>query len=227
MTTAVATRCFSSRCFRSACYLFTKSRLSSDTTSSSTASESQWTPGPDKPSTWWPPVPSVPGRRIVRMYPIRHRHRPRIVLVHEGCTNRPFYTIQIKSNLSGTKDQGIEQVGSWDPFPNKDHGEHLIALNLKRISYWIAKGAEPSTKVAELLGLAGFLPVHPRTYLAAHRARVATQAFLERQRNEANMSTEETSDLDSEKPGEDPEKRPDAVWRQGKKPPWWWYNGLY
>lgn len=39
--------------------------------------------------------PRQPGRRVARMYPVQFRHRPRIVLVREGCTNRPFFTIQV------------------------------------------------------------------------------------------------------------------------------------
>ncbi|CAH8456008.1 unnamed protein product [Dicrocoelium dendriticum] len=179
----------------------------------------------------WQHVPLVPGRRVVRMYPVLNRHRPRIVLVREGCTNRPFFTIQIKSNLAEAKQAGIEQVGSWDPFPNKDYGEQLVALNLKRISYWMAQGAEPSDKVAELLGLAGFLPVHPRSYLTAHRARLATTAFLERQKTKstelAKKTEAEENEVTTDNSGEmDVNDRPDSVWRHGNEPSHWWYWGV-
>ncbi|KAA3673194.1 small subunit ribosomal protein S16 [Paragonimus westermani] len=186
-------------------------------------------PGPDRTSSWWPHLPLCPGRRVVRMFPIRSRNRSRIVLVREGCTNRPFFTIQIRSNLSEAKAQGIEQVGSWDPFPNKDHGEQLIALNLERIAYWLGRGAEPSTRVAELLGLAGFLPVHPRSYLVAHRTRLATETFIRRQYDD-QKSEGETNEPDAvaeaNESKTDVTKRPDSVWRRGREPPWWWYIGL-
>lgn len=186
----------------------------------------------------WTHEPRQPGRRVARMYPVKFRHRPRIVLVREGCTNRPFFTIQIKSNLSETKAQGIEQVGSWDPFPNKIHGEELIALNLDRIFYWLARNAEPSTRVAELLGLAGVFPVHPRSYLVAHRARIATAAFIEQKKHDAASPTvadaaaskadvtEVEQDFDTKTTELDPKDRPDSVWRRGREPPWWWFNGL-
>lgn len=64
----------------------------------------------------------------------------------------------------------IEQVGVYDPIPNV-HNEKLASFNFERIQYWIAKGAQISTPVADLLGLAGFLPVHPRTYMRAWRNR--------------------------------------------------------
>lgn len=39
----------------------------------------------------------------------------------------------------------------------------------------MAKGAQLSKPVAELLGLVGFLPVHPRSYLRAWRNRRAKE----------------------------------------------------
>lgn len=45
----------------------------------------------------------------------------------------------------------IEQVGSYDPLPNK-YNEKLVSLNFERIRHWLANGAEVSTPVAELLG---------------------------------------------------------------------------
>lgn len=64
----------------------------------------------------------------------------------------------------------IEQVGIYDPIPNV-HNEKLVSFNFERIQYWLAKGAQISTPIADLLGLAGFLPVHPRTYMRAWRNR--------------------------------------------------------
>jgi len=61
-------------------------------------------------------------------------------------------------------------VGSFDPLPN-DYNERLVALNTERIRYWLGKGAHLSTPAAELLGIAGLLPIHPRTYMTAWRNR--------------------------------------------------------
>lgn len=66
----------------------------------------------------------------------------------------------------------IEQVGSYDPLPNATN-ERLVALNTERIRYWLGKGAHMSDPAAELLGIAGLLPVHPRTYMNAWRNRRA------------------------------------------------------
>ncbi|VEL31964.1 unnamed protein product, partial [Protopolystoma xenopodis] len=145
-----------------------------DSSKSMFGSQEHIEPGPSKPSTWWMHLPRS-GRKVLRMYPVRARHRWRIVLVREGCRNRIFFTIQVKSNLAECKTHGVEQLGSWDPYPNRDYGEQLIGLNVDRLIHWLGKGAEPSMKVAELLGLMGLYPIHPRSYLAAHRTRVAIE----------------------------------------------------
>nr|CAD7394848.1 unnamed protein product [Timema cristinae] len=75
----------------------------------------------------------------------------------------------------GQHTQCIEQIGSFDPLTNK-YNEKLVSLNFERIKYWIGHGAIPSTPVAELLGLAGFFPVHPRTYMTAWRNRRANES---------------------------------------------------
>lgn len=65
----------------------------------------------------------------------------------------------------------IEQVGSYDPCENK-HGQKLVAFNFERIQYWLGKGnVTVSTPVEQLLGLCGFFPIHPRTYMTAWRNR--------------------------------------------------------
>lgn len=46
-----------------------------------------------------------------------------------------------------------------------------MSFNYERIQYWLTKGAQVSKPVANLLGLAGFLPVHPKTYIRAWRNR--------------------------------------------------------
>lgn len=50
-----------------------------------------------------------------------------------------------------------------------------MSFNFERIQYWLAKGSHVSTPVGELLGLAGFFPVHPRTYMTAWRNRNAAK----------------------------------------------------
>lgn len=43
----------------------------------------------------------------------------------------------------------IEQVGSFDAMPNNKN-EKLVALNFKRIQYWLSQGAGLSDPVAQV-----------------------------------------------------------------------------
>nr|CAG4637524.1 EOG090X0KAD [Ceriodaphnia reticulata]SVE73331.1 EOG090X0KAD [Ceriodaphnia reticulata] len=93
-----------------------------------------------------------------------------IRLNRHGCTNRPFYHIVVQKTKDTQDGPVIEQVGSFDAMPNSQN-EKLVALNLERIQYWLAQGAGLSEPVAQLLGLSGFLPNHPRTIIEAWRNR--------------------------------------------------------
>lgn len=143
----------------------------------------------------------------------------------------------MKSSQAHGKDQGLEQLGCWDPFPNREHGEQLVGLNIERILYWIAQGAEPTERVAELLGLAGILPIHPHSRLVAHRTRIAVKKFLEENPPESTTATEaeakseegEEKTVDSgsrEEKTEDFTKRADYVWRKKNSGEHWWRHGL-
>ncbi|XP_067631504.1 small ribosomal subunit protein bS16m [Eurosta solidaginis] len=108
-----------------------------------------------------------PASGIGRFY--KHSAKS-IRFVREGCTNRPFYHIVVMERRKNQHQPVIEQVGTYDPMPNQ-RNERLVSFNFERIRYWLGHGAHMSTPAAELLGLAGFLPIHPRTYMTAWRNR--------------------------------------------------------
>ncbi|KAJ0171906.1 hypothetical protein K1T71_012669 [Dendrolimus kikuchii] len=92
------------------------------------------------------------------------------IMILTGCTNRPFYHISVTHRRRLNSQPVIEQLGSYDPMPNINN-EKLVALNLERLKYWLGQGAHVSNPVGELLGLSGFFPIHPRSYMAAWRNR--------------------------------------------------------
>ena len=47
----------------------------------------------------------------------------------------------------------------------------MVSLNYERIRHWLGSGAHITRPVAELLGVSGFLPVYPKTYMMAWRNR--------------------------------------------------------
>ena len=87
-----------------------------------------------------------------------------IRLLRQGCTNRPFFHIVVSPTSKGTKHEGLEQLGTYDPMVNK-HGETLCAMNFERIKHWIRKGAEPTKPVAQLLGKILLVNYFPRIVL--------------------------------------------------------------
>lgn len=98
----------------------------------------------------------------------------------------------------------VEQLGSYDPLPN-EHNEKLVALNYERLRYWIGMGAVTSKPVEQLLGIknfvmnyvsfvmiiigiAGFYPIHPTSYMTAWRNR---KALAKQEQDELEAKTKE------------------------------------
>ncbi|XP_072946339.1 small ribosomal subunit protein bS16m [Epargyreus clarus] len=113
-------------------------------------------------------MPSLPSASGTGMYYMRAAKSIR--LIRQGCTNRPFYHISVTHRKRLNSQPVIEQLGSYDPMPNM-YNEKLVALNLERLKFWLGNGAHVTNPVAELLGLAGFFPIHPRSYMTAWRNR--------------------------------------------------------
>lgn len=98
------------------------------------------------------------GPPVIRLEPINK------------CSNRHFYRIALCHSRMGIRDGQIEDLGSYDPLPNKDN-EILVALNINRIREHLSRKVKVTGLAAEFLGLAGLLPVHPHSYLKAYRNR--------------------------------------------------------
>ena len=85
----------------------------------------------------------------------------RIRLARFGRKHRPFYRIVVADARSPRDGRHLERVGTYDPLPGKD-GIKEVRIRADRIRYWMACGAQPTSKVAWLLGKAGILPEQPR-----------------------------------------------------------------
>uniref|UniRef100_A0A1B6L2C1 Small ribosomal subunit protein bS16m n=1 Tax=Graphocephala atropunctata TaxID=36148 RepID=A0A1B6L2C1_9HEMI len=109
-----------------------------------------------------------------------------------GCTNRPFYHIVVAAKKREQDDQCIEQIGSYDPMPN-ERNEKLVACNFERLGYWIGQGVGVSKAVCQLLGIAGFFPIHPRSYMVAWRNRKEAVKQLEAVKAVAEKSSVENT----------------------------------
>jgi small subunit ribosomal protein S16 len=79
-----------------------------------------------------------------------------IRMARAGTKKRPFYHIVAADSRSPRDGRFIERLGFFNPLLPKDHAERL-KLDLDKAKAWIAKGAQPSDRVARFLDAAGVL----------------------------------------------------------------------
>jgi small subunit ribosomal protein S16 len=78
----------------------------------------------------------------------------KIRLARGGAKKRPYYAIVIADSHSPRDGRFIEKVGSYNPLLKKDDPQRLV-LKTERVSEWLAKGAQPTERVARFLGAQG------------------------------------------------------------------------
>jgi len=85
----------------------------------------------------------------------------RIRLQRFGRKKAPFYRVVVARAQWPRDGKYKELVGTYNPIAAKD-GTKEVRLNTQRIKYWLSVGAQPSERVAWLLGQAGVIPEPPR-----------------------------------------------------------------
>ncbi len=84
-----------------------------------------------------------------------------IRLSRGGAKKRPFYQVVVADVRSRRDGRYIERIGFFNPIAVG--GEVKVRLDRDRADYWIAQGAKPTERVAQLLKLvskeAGNLPL--------------------------------------------------------------------
>jgi len=76
----------------------------------------------------------------------------KIRLTRGGAKKKPFYRIVVAENTSPRDGKFVERVGSYNPMVPKDHKERYI-INEERVKHWISVGAQPTERVAKILGI--------------------------------------------------------------------------
>ncbi len=77
-------------------------------------------------------------------------------LARHGAKKRPYYHIVAADARSPRDGKYLERVGSYNPMLPQGH-EDRIKLNEDLIKSWLAKGAQPTDRVARFLGEAGLI----------------------------------------------------------------------
>jgi small subunit ribosomal protein S16 len=84
----------------------------------------------------------------------------KIRLARGGAKKRPYYSIVVADSHSPRDGRFIEKVGAYDPLLKKDDPQR-VTLKADRIAEWLAKGAQPTDRVARFLSLQGLAKWEP------------------------------------------------------------------
>jgi small subunit ribosomal protein S16 len=85
----------------------------------------------------------------------------KIRLSRGGAKKRPFYRVVVADSRMPRDGRFIERLGIYDPLKGKD-AKGRIVLDQEKAKAWIAKGAQPTDRVARLLESLGVVPRVPR-----------------------------------------------------------------
>ena len=76
----------------------------------------------------------------------------KIRLARRGTTNHPFYHVVVADSRSPRDGNYIEKIGYYD---STAEGDKRVVIDTEKAKVWIAKGAQPTERVAKMLGKLG------------------------------------------------------------------------
>lgn len=85
----------------------------------------------------------------------------KIRLSRGGTKKRPYYRVVVADSRMPRDGRFIERVGVFDPLKAKDAADRVV-LDAEKVGAWIAKGAQPTDRVARLLDGLGVIKREPR-----------------------------------------------------------------
>src|SRR5512143_2986033 len=80
----------------------------------------------------------------------------KIRLARGGAKKRPHYSIVVADSRYPRDGRFIEKLGTFDPMKPKDSADRVV-FDVEKAKAWIAKGAQPTDRVARFLDAAGAL----------------------------------------------------------------------
>jgi len=78
----------------------------------------------------------------------------KIRLSRAGAKKRPFYRVVVADSRMPRDGRFIDRIGTFDPVKGKEDPARLV-LDTEKAKSWIAKGAQPTDRVARLLDATG------------------------------------------------------------------------
>jgi small subunit ribosomal protein S16 len=80
----------------------------------------------------------------------------KIRLARGGSTHRPYYNVVIADSRSARDGRFIEKIGAYNPLLGKED-EKRFTVDIEKTKAWLAKGAQPTDRVARFLAKAGLV----------------------------------------------------------------------
>lgn len=117
----------------------------------------------DEPSSNKRLFPSQSKHKLSRDTTTNYNMVVRLRLQRFGRTHAPFYRMVAAHSKAPRDGRFLEVVGTYNPLANAA-GAKEIRLQTDRLQYWLSVGAQPSDRVAWILGKFGILPPVPRKY---------------------------------------------------------------
>ncbi|UOK69263.1 MULTISPECIES: 30S ribosomal protein S16 [Ancylobacter] len=85
----------------------------------------------------------------------------KIRLARGGAKKRPYYRIVVADSRSPRDGRFIEKIGTFDPLKPKDAADRFT-LDTEKAKAWLAKGAQPTDRVARFLDSLELVKRSPR-----------------------------------------------------------------
>jgi small subunit ribosomal protein S16 len=85
----------------------------------------------------------------------------KIRLARRGTKKRPYYAIVLADERSARDGRFLEKLGTFDPLLKKDDPKR-VQMDYDKAKAWMAKGAQPTDRVARFLDAAGLMKRSPR-----------------------------------------------------------------
>lgn len=122
----------------------------------------------------------------------------RIRLTRGGTKKRPYYSIIIADSHAPRDGRFIEKVGTYNPLLKKDDPSR-VTLKLESITAWLAKGAQPSDRVARFLAAEGLVKwEHGNNPNKAKPGKKAQERVAERAKRDTDrIAAEEAAKADA------------------------------
>ena len=127
-----------------------------------------------------------------------------------GTKKRPVYKIVVADSRFSRDGRFIEKLGFFNPLLPKDKKER-VGLVSERIKYWLEKGAQPTIRVARILGENQLIPM-------PEKGNNPLKAIPKKERKKENSEKENAKGTEAPKAEEKKAEAPKAEEKKAEAP---------